>query len=522
MRSVSLISAPLCLCAMLLVCAGPTPPASAQEQTSLERLERAAELIRQEQLARAEEELRAVLRAQPREANALNLLGVVRARQKRDGEAEQLFLRAVKESPTLVGAHVNLGLLHLGRNETERALRDFTSAAALAPDDPDINYQLAALLTERREFARALSHLERIPRERRALEHLHLVVKCYLGLGRKAEAASLAAALRAGADFPPEDAASFAALFAAHGETITALEILDEAQRRAPDSFAVLYNLGATHLQRNDAERSASFFTRALEVKPDDAATLGALARVWRARGDLEKSFAYLERALRLNPDSPALLYDYGWTALNLDRMAEALPALERLHAAHPSDSNYIYILAVARFHNNDDGRALPLLQRYVELNPRDARGYYVAGVMLHLMMRADAARASLARSFELTPTADAAYFLGLIAYNADDTAQAEAWLKRAVVLDASHAPARTTLGMTYAKRKDFTSARAELERAVRLDPQDLTAAYQLGMVYTRLGEKERARELLSTADRLRAEQRHRPLEGLRLAAPPR
>ncbi|HEX5705900.1 MAG TPA: tetratricopeptide repeat protein, partial [Pyrinomonadaceae bacterium] len=180
------------------------------------------------------------------------------------------------------------------------------------------------------------------------------------------------------------------------------------------------------------------------------------------------------------------------------------------------------YTLAVARFYNTDDARALALLRRYTELQPRDARGHYVAGVMLHLMMRGEEARAALARSFELSATADAAYFLGLIAYNSDATAEAEAWLKRAVALDPRHAPARTSLGMTYAKRKDFAAARAELERAVELDPQDLTAAYQLGMVYTRTGDSARARAMMETADRLRAEQRHRPREGLRLAEPPR
>ena len=515
------------LALLLLACTAGAPHALAQGP-SYARLERAAEMIRRGQLARAEAELAAVLRANPEEANALNLLGVVRAQQKRHEEAEQLFLRAVRSSPALVGAFVNLGQLYTSRGDDERALRAFDAAAALAPDHPEVNYHLASIREGRREFARALEHLGKIPAESRGPEHLHLALRCLLGLGRADEAASLVAPLRSAqggrgaAAVPTEDAAGFAALFAAHARTDVALEILGAALRRAPDSFAVLYNLGATHLQRRELERAEEFYRLALAVKPDDGATLRALAGVERARGRLEKSFAYVERALRRDPDSRALLYDYGWTALNLDRLPEALSALGRLHRAHPQESAYIYALAVARFYNNEDAQALTLLRRYIELNPRGARGHYVLGVMLQLMMRRADARAALAEGFDLAPTADAAHHLGLVAYDEDDLAQAERWLRRAVELNPAHAPSRAVLGMTYAKRKDLAAARAELERAAALDPHDLTAAYQLGLLYTRLGERERAREMLAVADRLRAEQRQAGRAGLRLAEPPK
>src|SRR5215213_2970072 len=117
--------------------------ASAQQQAIDARLERAQEFIRQQQLARAEAELDAVLRVAPREANAHKLLGVIRAQQQRMVEAEQLFLRAIKESPAMVGAYFNLSLLYLEQHKTDRALWALNEAAKLAPDEPDINYNLA-------------------------------------------------------------------------------------------------------------------------------------------------------------------------------------------------------------------------------------------------------------------------------------------------------------------------------------------------------------------------------------------
>ena len=150
--------------ALCFVVIAPTLLAATQQQSSSDRLERAAEFIRQGQRARAEVELNAVLRVAPHDSNALNLLGVIRAQQKREVEAEQLFLRALKQSPTLVGAYLNLGRLYLDQQKNERALWAFTEASKLAPDRADINFSVAALYAEQRAYERAISYLEKTPR----------------------------------------------------------------------------------------------------------------------------------------------------------------------------------------------------------------------------------------------------------------------------------------------------------------------------------------------------------------------
>ena len=501
--------------------ASPSLVASQDDERLYEQLERAAALIRERQLARAETELTALLRARPRDANALNLLGVVRAEQKRLDEAEQLFLRALKESPALVGAYVNLGQLYVEARKTERALWAYGEAARLQPTRPDINFQLASLYEENGDCTRALEQLERIPREDAGVEQLYLTVKCYLALGRSAEALALTAPLKRPGTAAPEDAASFAAAFAAHGHLDHALAILDAALKAAPDSFALLYNLGAVHAQKNERERAQEFYEAALKARPDDAQTLHALARLARLRGDLKAALSLLARARQQSPDSTAILYDYGWTALNLDEFAEAVSALEQLRRKNPREPSYLYTLAVARFYQNDDAEAVRLLERYIALRPQDARGQYLRGLVFFFTKQYAQARASLAQSFALSPSADAASFLGQIAADEGQTPESLEWFRRAVELQASHAAARAGLGLAYFKQKKYEEARAELERAHALDPQNLTAAYQLGLLYLRLGDKERAASMTRIADRLRAEQKHGGRVGLRLVDAP-
>ena len=58
---------------------------------NLNRLSEAVRAIDDNQLPRAEEILNDVLTTSPGDADALNLLGVVRAKQNRPAEAERLF-----------------------------------------------------------------------------------------------------------------------------------------------------------------------------------------------------------------------------------------------------------------------------------------------------------------------------------------------------------------------------------------------------------------------------------------------
>src|SRR5215207_3023622 len=94
---------------LLLVVVSTAPALCAQtrgERLNLSRLEQAAAALGAGELRRAESLLGAVLVASPRDADALNLLGVLRARQQRGAEAERLFRRALAAEPS-TSAHTS-------------------------------------------------------------------------------------------------------------------------------------------------------------------------------------------------------------------------------------------------------------------------------------------------------------------------------------------------------------------------------------------------------------------------------
>jgi Flp pilus assembly protein TadD len=509
------------LMVLCLILAAPHP-ALAQNISNYDRLERAAEMIRREQLGAAEAEIETVFRRAPREANALNLLGVVRAQQRRGVEAEQLFLRAIEANKTLLGAYLNVGQLYLDQRKPERALWAFTEASRLAPDNAVVNFNLASLHEERREYERALAYLGKISETQRDADQLFLLVKSHLGLGHVQEAHALSAPLRTPGRVPADLAAAFAAVFAEHALFDDAIEILEAAKRGGAPSFALLYNLGAIYYQKGERPLAEQSYLAALVLKPDDAATLRALAALARAGGDLEKSLSYLVRARRAAPDSPAVLYDFGWTALNMNLLYDALSVLEKLHQMKPDEPSYLYPLAIARLNNGESPRAQELINRYIELRPEDGRGYYVLGAILYGVKKFPEARAALQRSLALTYYPQAEYYLGMIAHSEGDAAQAITWLQRALKSDPANSAAHSALGIVYAGEKDYTSARTELERAIELDSKDQTAHYQLGIIYARLGQKERSQAMFALSERLRGKQKQQGMVGLKLIDPPK
>src|SRR5919202_2161718 len=281
---------------------------SSGEDLNYRRLQQSAEAIGEDQLARAEALLDSVLASSPRDADALNLLGVVRARQRRAGEAESLFRRALAARPAHVGAHVNLGELYLTTGRPRQALQILLAAHKLAPARPDVNLKLAALYEGGREYEPALEHLRLVPPEDAGADYFPLLLKALLGLRRLEEARRLAAEFKGSGAGDAEASADFALLLAGGGLADEALDLLEAARARAPESFPVLYALGVTSAAANRYKQAEEYLTAALRARPDDVKALRALARVARSTGDREKALAQLVRARRAAPADPGVL----------------------------------------------------------------------------------------------------------------------------------------------------------------------------------------------------------------------
>jgi tetratricopeptide (TPR) repeat protein len=440
---------------------------------NLNRLSEAVQAINDEQLPRAEQLLNSVLTAVPGDADALNLLGVVRAKQQRPAEAETLFRRALLRSPSHVGAHINLGELLITTNRSTEALPILLRAHKLAPSRPDITLKLGMLYADKRDYQQAQEYLSVVPRESFTDDYFLATLRTLIGLKRNSDVHNLVSQFRAAGVQKQETRFEFVMLLVRAGFNDAAHQILEEA----------------------------------LASKPDDVPTLRALARVERATGNLERALSHLVEAKRIAPNSPAVLYDFGVTTLQMDLVLDALPVFEQLHRDYPREPIYFYGLAAAHWRKGNTADSIRLLNQYVTLQPRDASGWYLLGAALLRQERTSEAQATLQRSLSLKADTDTEYLLAVSFDKLGNRAAAIKIFRKIVASRPDHAAAHAALGTAYREAGSYAEARVELERAVELDANDLRANYQLGLVYAKLGEKEAARKMFDRADELRKRQ---------------
>ncbi|HEV8426684.1 MAG TPA: tetratricopeptide repeat protein [Pyrinomonadaceae bacterium] len=175
---------------------------------------------------------------------------------------------------------------------------------------PAIELKIATLYAEQGNYRQALEYLNLLPAEAFTDDYFLLMLRSQAGL-------------------KPETQAEFAMLLAKAGFNDNALEILEDAQRKTPASFPILYGLGVVKAALKDQEKANEYLTAALAIKPDDVPTLRALARIARTTGNPEKALSHLVEARRIAPKSPVVLYDFGLTALQMDLFLDALPIFE-------------------------------------------------------------------------------------------------------------------------------------------------------------------------------------------------
>ena len=204
---------------LLVTCAPLLPAQTAPADINLERLAQAINAIDENRLSNAEELLNSVLAALPNDADALNLLGVVRAKQNRPNEAERLFKRALARSPSHLGAYINLGEFLLTSNRPAKAMPILLRAHRLAPNRPEINLNLARLYTEKANYEEAYRFLRLVPREAFNDDYFLLLVRVLIGLSRKDEVPAVVREFKESGSATEEGQVEFALVLSKGGFT---------------------------------------------------------------------------------------------------------------------------------------------------------------------------------------------------------------------------------------------------------------------------------------------------------------
>ncbi|MCB1735295.1 MAG: tetratricopeptide repeat protein [Gammaproteobacteria bacterium] len=226
-------------------------------------------LLQQGNLARAEALFVEVLRRSPRQADALNLLGVIKHQGGFSTEALKLVRQALTLQPRTAPYHRNLGLIQLAMGQVSSAVTSFRNTLQLAPHDAATHNDLGVAYGRLGRFAEELREYDL------AIAEAGDFADAYSNRGRA---------------------------LAGKGDLERALDDLDTAIRLRPNHGDALVNQTMVLLELGRLEEALRAISRAIEVMPTAPTVHNTHGVVLQALGDLDGAIASYRRAIELDP----------------------------------------------------------------------------------------------------------------------------------------------------------------------------------------------------------------------------
>ena len=221
----------------------------------------------------AEQVFRGILEIDPRNAEALNGLGVICSSRGDLDSAEKHFRHAVEIDGANANYQKNLGFVYAARGRLKRAVRALNEVVRLDPSDTDARYRLAWVHQARGEMAEFESQLRGLLE----VDNHHALANNDLGCR-----------------------------LAQMGDAQAAQGFLTKGVEADPDNASIRTNLGNTLLMVGENGRARDVFAAACDRQPDAIEALKGLATAERLLGNLDAALIAAEKALALAPGDAA------------------------------------------------------------------------------------------------------------------------------------------------------------------------------------------------------------------------
>jgi tetratricopeptide (TPR) repeat protein len=352
----------------------------------------------------AERLLAQALEADPGNAEAHYLLGVVRTESGRFDEARRSFERSIQIHSGLIPAHVGLAEAFRRQGQLPEAIRFLQDSLRRHPGEDLLLSHLGRLQAESGAFPEALGHLRRIPDYRAPPGHWETLGRTELSAGNLPEAR--AAFLRF-LDENPESVGTLQTLSAIDlklENSAASWEFIARARQLAPNSAKVVYAFAVVSLENHLVSEAINALRLLLLRDPDNPEYLLMLGNaVLESATEFSKAAEYFERYVEFRPDDPMGHMMLGYSQYTNRLYDEAERQFFRTLELDPDFIEVEYYLGMIAFNRNDDEEAMRRLSRVLADSDRHMKAHLALG-KIHLRRgRFDEAVTSLTRALDLS-----------------------------------------------------------------------------------------------------------------------
>lgn len=445
--------------------------------------------------ASAENLLNARLRVQPQDGEALGVLAVVLDQEKNFGEADQVYRRALANSPPSAGLLNNYGNHLLATGKALEARKIFLRVIGLEADNANALVQLARLALERKAPAEALSYLNRVPEAaQNRPDAVILRMQADYKLGRQREGDAILERISSSVSGNPRQSFALGVALASAGQYGQAETFFAKTLEAEPANFEALYDLGlaASHAGHND--RARTVLAQALTQQPENVDVLYDLAAVNVALNHNEAALELLAKAARVAPQRADVLELEARTSAALGYFADSAKTWDEYLKLVPADEVARRERAFAQTATGEDMDAgLAALKAFVTKHAGDAAGHYELGTA-ETARQADEALKELNRALTLNPDLTPAHVArGLLLYRQGDAEAALVDFQFVAQKEPNNGTILDRLGETYMALDRVSDALPALRKAGELLPTNAAVLLHLGRALEKSGQKEEA-----------------------------
>ena len=314
----------------------------------------------------ANEKASLVFNQQPKNARAALLLSQILVAKNDIGEAESVLKKSVERHPSSAVLRTAYAKLLTDADKLDEARDQFIALLKLQPDDTDVQYAIAILAIQSKDWDEAEKYLTLIHdkgqrRDEMAYYLGHVsefrgnkklaiawyesignseyrpdsqirLARIYAQMGRMDDALDLLAIFRS--ESPArvlEGRLLEVELLRESGQKKKAIALLDEQIKQAPDSIKFRYLRGMIFAELSMLEQMEEDFEFILKRRPDDVDTLNAYGYTLADKTDrIEEAYEYVSKAYQLEPDSAAVMDSMGWVFFRMGRYDEAIALLRQ------------------------------------------------------------------------------------------------------------------------------------------------------------------------------------------------
>ena len=313
---------------------------SAPIETS-ERVEAAAQLVIAGRHGEAEALLRAILEAEPGNAEAINTLASI-ALARRDGQrAYDILAPACSAYPDHPRLMANLGLAYSMLGKAPEAVACLGRAVAVAPHETELRLSFAQFLTDVGEVARAAQEIETVlqqdPDNVPALARLGIV---RMASGDLASAEDLWRRALAREPKNAEVLHNLSVLLASTDRLLEATRLAERAHLWAPLDLTKRLQFARCLASVGDFERARTHCTQILMVAPEHIQATELFGRLTLIRGATPAGLETLSHLVRKNPRNPDAILALAGALRFVGRMPQALGFADQALALAPEHAH--------------------------------------------------------------------------------------------------------------------------------------------------------------------------------------